>query len=212
MMQITRRHIITYLNEKGPATVDELAEAVGLTPMAVRHHLNILQVDNLITASVIRKHNGPGRPSQVYQLTEAADPLFPTDYHGLTDYLLSELTTRLGAEGVVNIFESIAARLVHEVPPPKPQQTLENRLDEVVGFLNQKGFVSEWEVRNDSYLIHTYSCPYRQVAKKYSEVCILDKQIISTMLNTAPARTACLTSADGHCTYQISKPIELFME
>jgi hypothetical protein len=41
-------------------------------------------------------------------------------------------------------------------------------------------------------MIHAYSCPYRQVAKDHAEVCLLDKQIISSMLATTPTRIACL--------------------
>ena len=211
-MQATRQQIIEFLKEKGQATVEELAATVNLTPMAVRHHLNVLQAESLITSLAIRRQSGPGRPSQVYQLTKAADELFPEDYYGLTDYLLAELIQKLGQEGVGQIFDSIACRLASEAPPPKEGQTFEERLDEVIAFLSVKGFVADWEVGQNSYMIHAYSCPYRQVAKDHAEVCLLDKQIISSMLATTPTRIACLTTADDHCTYRISKPIELILD
>jgi predicted ArsR family transcriptional regulator len=210
-MQATRQQIIEFLKEKGQATVEELAATVHLTPMAVRHHLNVLQAENLITASSIRRQTGPGRPSQVYQLTEVADELFPQDYYGLTDYLLAELDRQLGKEGLTQIFSNIAQRLAREAPPPKPYQTFEERLDEVVTFLMEKGFVVDWEAKENSYMIHAYSCPYRQIVKDHGEICLLDKQIIGTMLNTVPTRIACLTTDDTHCTYQISRPIELIL-
>lgn len=211
-MQATRQQIIEFLKEKGQATVEELAAAVGLTPMAVRHHLNVLQAENLILSSTIRRQSGPGRPSQVYQLTQAADELFPVDYYGLTDYLLAELTHQLGQAGLRQIFSNIAQRLASEAPPPRENQTFEERLDEVITFLSAKGFVVDWESRENNYMIHAYSCPYRQVAKNHAEVCLLDKQIISSMLATTPARVACLTTDDDHCTYRISKPIELILD
>jgi predicted ArsR family transcriptional regulator len=210
-MQLTRQQIIEFLKEKGQATVEELAAAVHLTPMAVRHHLNVLQAENLITASAMRRASGPGRPSQVYQLTAAADDLFPVDYYALTDYLLVELNQQLGQQGVTKIFSNIAHRLASEAPPPKPNQNFEERLDEVMIFLSGKGFVVDWEARSDSYLIHAYSCPYRQIARHHAEVCLLDRQIISSMLNTTPTRIACLANNDGHCTYRLSKPIELVL-
>jgi predicted ArsR family transcriptional regulator len=204
-MQATRQQIINMLNEQGKATVDELALTIGLTPMAVRHHLNVLQSDNLVTSMSVRRHDGPGRPSQIYKLTEAADTLFPSDYQGLTGYLLNELIIRFGQEEINNLFKSIGNRLANETPPVQPGQTIEDRLNGVIHFLNKKGFVAELETTNENYLVHTYSCPYRKIAKEYSVVCLLDKQIISTMLNTTPTRTACLISTEGHCTYQISR-------
>jgi len=211
-MQATRQQIIEFLKEKGQATVEELAATVNLTPMAVRHHLNVLQAENLITSSAIRRQNGPGRPSQIYQLTAAADGLFPVDYYGLTNYLLVELTHLLGQDGVTQIFSNIAHRLASQAPPPRENQTFEERLDEVIAFLAEKGFVVDWEAKDNNYMIHAYSCPYRQVAKDHAEVCLLDKQIISSMLNTTPTRIACLTTDDDYCTYRISKPIELILD
>lgn len=208
----TRQKIIEYLKEKDQATVDELADVVSLTPMAVRYHLNVLQKDNLITAPAVRRPKGRGRPQQVYTLTEAADDLFPVDYFGLTDYLLDELSMQLGAEGIRQIFCRIADRLAGEAPPAKDNQTIAQRLDEVVAFLKGKGFVVEWESEGDQYFIHAHSCPYRQIAKDHEEVCLLDKRIISSMLNTEPVRTSCLSSGNNHCTYQISEPIELIVE
>lgn len=143
----TRQRIIDYLKEKGEATVDELAGRVGLTPMAVRYHLNVLQGDNLITAPAVQQPKGRGRPRQVYRLTEAADDLFPVDYCGLTGYLLDELTVRLGCEGIQDLLSSIALRLAKEAPPVKRNQTIEERLDEVIVFLEQKGFVVDWEAQ-----------------------------------------------------------------
>ncbi len=210
-MQATRQQIIEFLKERGQATVEELATTVNLTPMAVRHHLNVLQADNLITTSTIRRQSGPGRPSQVYQLTQAADELFPVDYYGLTGYLLAELDCQLGRDGLVRIFSNIAQRLASEAPLPKPNQTFADRLDEVMAFLTEKGFVVDWEVKENTYMIHAYSCPYRQIARDHGEVCLLDRQIISTMLNTVPTRIACLADDDSHCTYQISQPIELIL-
>ena len=38
-MQVTRQRIVDHLRKHNQATVDELTQAVGLTHMAVRHHL-----------------------------------------------------------------------------------------------------------------------------------------------------------------------------
>ncbi len=210
-MHDTRQHIIEYLKEKKQATVDELADIVGLTSMAVRYHLNVLQRDNLIASPTVRRATGRGRPQQIYALTEAADDLFPVDYYGLTDYLLDELDLQIGKQGVNKLFNKIANRLAHEAPPAQENQTIEERLDEVILFLKEKGFVVDWKAQENSYVFHVHSCPYRQVAKEHECVCTLDEQIIGSMLNTSPNRVACLTSGDTYCTYRISKPVELII-
>lgn len=208
----TRQKIIEHLKEKEYATVEELAGVVGLTPMAVRYHLNVLQSENLIHAADVRRPSaGRGRPQQIYQLTDAADELFPVDYFGLTGYLLDELTTRLGKKGIQELFTHIADRLAHEAPPPRKNQTTAERLNELVAFLSSKGFVVDWEAADGGFLINAYSCPYRQLARDHEYVCLLDNRVISAMLNTTPHRVACLSTGDGHCTYKISAPVELMV-
>ena len=145
-------------------------------------------------------------------MTEAADELFPEDYRGLTDYLLDEVSQKLGKDGLGELLNNIAGRLAGEAPPLHKNQSFEERLDEVVTFLGEKGFAVCWEANDNGYMIHTHSCPYRRVAKDHSEICLLDKHVIGTMLNTTPSRIACLTSGDDRCTYQVRAPIELVMD
>jgi len=216
-MHPTRQRIIEFLKEKEEATVEELATEVDMTPMAVRYHLNVLQADNLITAPTVRHQTGPGRPQQVYHLTEAADELFPEDYYSLTNYLLDALNTQLGKKEVAEIFSDIARRLAAEAPAPQKGQTFEDRLDDVVVFLTKKGFVVDWELDGDEYKINAHSCPYRQVVKDHRMICSLDQYVISTMLEAAPVRVTCFAHGDEHCTYEVAQqtapqPIELMLE
>jgi len=76
-MQVTRQKIIDMLRAHGQATVDELATEVSLTPMAVRHHLNVLQADGLVLILRTKQRHRPGRPIQVYGLTNKARKLCP---------------------------------------------------------------------------------------------------------------------------------------
>ncbi len=204
-MQATRQRIITILKEKGQATVDELANRVGLTPMAVRHHLNMLQADNLIDSVELRRRHRPGRPTYLYKLSETADMLFPSDDYKLTNYLIDEVTARLGKEEISQIFNEIADRLANEAPSIKEHQHMEEQLTALVNFLHQKGFIVQWESTGGDYLIHVYSCPYRRVAKEHPVVCVIDTHIINKMLNVTPTLVSSLVSSDNHCTYLICK-------
>jgi predicted ArsR family transcriptional regulator len=210
-MQPTRQKILELLKERGQATVGELAAAVGLTQMAVRHHLNVLHGENLVVASSVRHRKQPGRPRHLYTLTEAANELFPEDYYHLADYLLDEAKATLGAAGLDELLHRIADRMAAEAPPPKPKQLPEERLDQLVRFLGDKGFTARWGRDGDDYVVRVLSCPYRQVAHVHREVCQLDMQIIKEMLKVEPVQATCMASSDEQCTYFIGQPIELVM-
>ncbi len=211
-MQPTRQKIVELLKERGRATVEELADAVGLTQMAVRHHLNVLQAENLVAASSVRRKSHPGRPQQLYVLTEAANELFPEEYYHLADYLLDEVKASLGKAGLDELLRRIASRMAAEAPPMRSGQRLEEHLDRAVQFLGQKGFTARWEVAGDKTIfIRMLTCPYRQVAREHNEVCHLDMQIIKEMLNVDPVQLTCMANGDEYCTYRISQSVELVM-
>ena len=201
-MQATRQKIIELLKERGQATVEELSDAVGLTQMAVRHHLNVLQGEKLVAAPTVRRRKRPGRPQQLYALTEAADELFPENYCSLTSYLLEEIKQSLGAPGLDALFRRVGDRLAAEVPSPRQGQSPEERLNQLVQLLGEKGFVARWGVEGGQYVVHLLSCPYRQIARQHQEVCSLDRQIIERVLNVSPVKVACLAKGDERCTYQ----------
>ena len=200
-MQVTRQRIVDYLRKHNQATVEDLTRVVGLTHMAVRHHLNVLQGEGLVEISTTRRVKKPGRPVQVYVLTNRAEKLYPQDYFQLSDLLLAEMANRIGPEGVAQVFNSIAEHLLKLAPPPRAGQSFEARLDEVVHFLRQKGFAAKWTVENGQYAIHHVACPYRQLAARHREVCLLDEIVIGSMLQVTPRRTCCIAANDAQCTY-----------
>ena len=72
-MQSTRQEILAILKEERQATVEDLAERLELTPMTIRHPLNVLQAQALVAAPKVRRSKKVGRPRLVYTLPEAAD-------------------------------------------------------------------------------------------------------------------------------------------
>ena len=74
-----RKQLLRYLlRNKAGASVDELAEAVGVTRTAVRQHLASLMRDRLVAAGAVRASGG--RPQQLFVLTEEGKEAFPRHY------------------------------------------------------------------------------------------------------------------------------------
>jgi len=206
-MQITRQRIVDHLRNHNQATVEELAQAVGLTHMAIRHHLNVLQRDGLLEIAKTRRAKKPGRPVQVYVLTNRAERLYPQDYFQLSELLLEEMISQIGPNGVAQVFNNIAERLLEIAPQPKEGQSFEERLDEVVYFLQQKGFAAQWGVEEGRYVIYHLACPYRRLAAQHHEICLLDEVLISSMLEAKLDRVSCIAHDDRKCAYCLDVPV-----
>ena len=205
-MQTTRKQILEVLNEQRTATVQEIVIELqkrrgdNLTAVTVRHHLNLLQQQNYITTTGCRHHSKPGRPQHVYCLTEQARQYMPANYAVLADNLLRNVQHNVPQSTFNVILEGVADEMADcaAIPDDLPMQ---QRLEAVVDFLNQHGYTARYEATNDGYILHTYNCPYHQVATKGHSLCQMDLRLITSLLGRVPRRISLITDGDASCGY-----------
>jgi DeoR family suf operon transcriptional repressor len=200
-MKSTRERILQTLLVHPRSTINELAEAVGINAISVRHHLTSLQADGLVAAE--EERHGVGRPRLVYLLTERGLEHFPTNYLRLTTRLLDQLKETLPGPVVTNLFSKMAVDLAANYTQQAGTLNMEERLDLVKHLLAQEGFTVEWEKSGNQYQIHEITCPYYHVGQSHPEVCTVDQTIISTVLAIPAEKINCVLRGDAHCTYVI---------
>ncbi len=200
--QTTRQRVLKTLLLRHQCTVNELAEAVDINPISVRHHLNKLEAEGLVTS--FEERHGVGRPRRLYHLTESGRELFPTRYLRLTTRLLSQLKDQLPPAMVNQLFAQMARDIAADYEESLKDLPLEERLDLIKRLLSQEGFSVEWEKQGSDYLIREINCPYLQVSQAHPEVCAIDQTLISTLLSLPAEKVRCVLNGDTHCTYIVS--------
>jgi len=209
-MQQTRQHILEILRERGEATVDELVKALHtriqhhITGVTVRHHLDVLRSEELVTEPKVRRSGAPGRPQYVYALTEKARMQLPNNYHHLLQHLFQQLKARLEASQVNVLLEDVADRMVTESNLPELDAIpITARLDHVVSYLNAHGYQASWESAPEGYILRTRNCPYHHLSAEHSELCAMDMRLISGLLGVVPRNIGRIAEADESCAYLI---------
>lgn len=205
-MQGTRQAILNILKENGQATVDQLSDYLNLTPVTIRHHLDILRSEGLVQAPKVKRRQTPGRPQHIYSLTEQASSFFPKNYVDFANLTLLELRDRVGAEEVDSIARGVARRMAADAPRPMVGEVFSERLRRVVEFLNKKGYVARWESNGQGYLVHMANCPYQGLTQHHAAPCIMDMALITELLGTEPERIAWASAGDDACAYMIHEP------
>ncbi|MBI5945199.1 MAG: winged helix-turn-helix transcriptional regulator [Chloroflexi bacterium] len=205
-MKSTRDRILQTLLHKPRSTINVLAEAVGINPISVRHHLTNLQMEGLVEGQ--EERHGVGRPRLVYVLTNEGMERFPTRYMQLTTRLLSQMKETMSGPVVANLFNQIAEDLASHYSSDLQGLSMEERLDLVQEMLAQEGFTVEWEKKGGQYEIREISCPYYQIGVAHPEVCTVDQTLISKMLALPANKVQCILSGGAHCTYVVS-PVEV---
>ncbi|HEU0041244.1 MAG TPA: helix-turn-helix domain-containing protein, partial [Jiangellaceae bacterium] len=98
----TRRRVARSILENGPSTAAALGKRLGLTPAAVRRHLDALLADGVIEGREERIYGrrGRGRPAKVFTLTPAGRDEFEQAYDDLAVGALRFLADTGGEEMV----------------------------------------------------------------------------------------------------------------
>jgi DeoR family suf operon transcriptional repressor len=197
----TRRIILRTLRSKGKCDIKELAEAAGVSPVSVRHHISNLQADQLIEAAEVRQ--GVGRPHYVYSLTDLGMESFPKRYVRLTNRLLEEMKDTLPEEKIRELLKGIAASMAQEYAGQLEGQPLPERIRRLRDFLTEEGFETEIHDKGDHWILRELACPYVRLSMRHPEICNVDRDFIATALSLPVERVNCLASGDSFCTFEV---------
>ena len=94
----TRERVRSLLLALGPSTAATLGERLGLSPAAVRKHLDALLADGTVStrSQHVRGSRGRGRPARLYALTDAGHAGGPAAYDDLAAGALRFLAEAAG--------------------------------------------------------------------------------------------------------------------
>jgi len=193
----TRGQIITLLR-RSSRTVDELAQALELTHTAVRAHLAALERDGLVNQRSERR--GSGKPSSVYDLTPAAEYLFPKSYGQLLDQLLDVLGEHLPPDEVETLLRETGRRIAVEwkILPGD----LHVRLEAAIEVLNDLGGLMEQETEGETLCIRGYRCPFVAVVREHPEICNLAETLLSDLVGV-PVQEHCERTGSVPCRFVV---------
>ncbi len=200
-MHDTRFAVLEAIRTQREATVASLADALGLTPISIRHHLNSLQGEGLVRVEVERK--SVGRPRHIYTLTEDAQRYFPNKYHVLIERLLDQLKATLSPEQIEAIIDSMAVNVAAQYGPLQEGGTLEQRLERLVNVLGAEGFMAAVQRIDNQTVLAELNCPYVYVGQRHPEVCRIDHAIIRSILGVDVQQTSCVLNGDHACTFSV---------
>lgn len=195
----TREKIINNLLQFPNSTVSDLAKAVNINGISVRHHLTHLIAEDLVCTEEIR--HGVGRPWLVYRLTEAGMEQFPSKYLRLIKLLLQQIKSTLSEHEFNEIIRSAALSVTSDYHASLQNLTLVERLDFIKEVLFKEGFFIDWEEKDKNYIIHNYNCPYYHLVFSNPEICTFDKTIISNLLEQSVELIESKANGNQHCKY-----------
>jgi predicted ArsR family transcriptional regulator len=203
-----RRAVLYAVRRCGDATVEEVAEQLGITVSGARQHLSSLAEHGLV-ASVEVHPDQPrrGRPRLTYHVTELGDLLFPKAYGALTNELLGYLA-ETGDAAVDRLFQR---RRDHRVALATARldrhRSLAGKVAELTAILDEDGYLASFErLSRDHFLVVEHNCAIAAVASRYRQACTSELDFIRTVLPEAEiTRVNHIANGDRRCAYEVRR-------
>lgn len=198
----TKRRIVELLRRR-TRTVEDLAQALGITDNAVRAQITGLERDGLVRQAGVRR--GFRKPSYAYTLGPSAESVFPKPYALALGTILSTAAEEWGPGAVETLLRASGERLGRQASAGAGTADRGAAVHQAAAAINQLGGLAEVEDANGSYVIHGYDCLFRSMLPDHPEICQLAQSLIATATG-APVAECCDRRATPQCRFEIRKP------
>src|SRR5271165_5673465 len=140
----TRGQVARLILELGPSTAATLGGRLGLTPAAIRRHLDNLLAEGLIETRTARTYGnrGRGRPAKVFVITDAGRSAFEHAYDDLAAGALRFLAETAGPGAVTRFARRQLADLERRYAPAVGQGELAARVQALAEALSADGYAA----------------------------------------------------------------------
>lgn len=198
----TRDRVARTILENGPSTAAVLAGGLGLTPAAVRRHLDALLSAGLIEERVPRSGvtRGRGRPARLFVLTATGRDTFDQAYDDLAASALDFVAEQGGREAVGAFARRRVAELEARYRPVVEQAAAGSRTQALAAALSADGYAASTDQQTDGDQLCQHHCPVAHVAEKFPELCEAETEVFARLLGTHVQRLATIAHGDGVCT------------
>lgn len=204
----TRERVATSILEHGPSTAADLARRLGLTPAAVRRHLEQLLADGVVAQRQPRSTagRGRGRPAKVFVITDAGRDTFAHSYDDLAADALRFLAETAGDGAVAEFAARRLRSLTEKYRPLVEAAPVADRPRVLAEALSADGFAASAGTTPAGAQLCQHHCPVAHVAAEFPQLCEAETAMFADLLGSHVQRLATIAHGDGVCTTHLPHP------
>ena len=204
-----RTELLFRLRQDGPSSPEQLAARIGASRTGVLQQLRALEASGFVARQTVR--HGVGRPRHVYDVTDDAQHLFPSNYDGLATGLLAAISAVGGDDLVDEVFEArrqlvedrVRRRMAERLPPDAP---LADRVRELAVIQDELGYLCDAITAGDGTMrIREHNCAIHRVASDNPAACRAELELFRTVLGADVVRETHIAAGDRCCSYRIQE-------
>lgn len=207
----TRDRVLTAVLEQGPVSAAQLGALLGLTPAAVRRHLDTLTREGLIEVKLVSNaKSGAGRPARRYVVSRRGQTEIGDDYLEIATLALGEIASARGNIGVVEFAERRFAKMEAKYQPVVDAAGTDvgDRSKALAAALNKDRFVATSNSLNPGTAMAAEQlcqghCPIQELASSFPEFCDAETQVFARLIGVDVRRLSTMASGGHVCTTHV---------
>jgi predicted ArsR family transcriptional regulator len=209
----TRGQVARLILELGPSTAATLGGRLGLTPAAIRRHLENLISEGMIEVRTARTYGnrGRGRPAKLFVITDAGRSAFEHAYDDLATSALRFIAQTSGPQAVAEFARQQVAELERRYAPiVAASEDLTSRVQALAEALSADGYAASAGpapavgAAPGGEQICQHHCPVAHVAAEFPQLCEAETEAFGRLLGTPVQRLATIAHGDGICTTHVT--------
>jgi predicted ArsR family transcriptional regulator len=209
----TRGQVARLILELGPSTAATLGGRLGLTPAAIRRHLDNLIAEGMVETRTARTYGnrGRGRPAKLFVITDAGRSAFEHAYDDLATNALRFIADKLGPGAVTEFARKQVSELERRYAPVVASGDLRMRVDALAAALSGDGYAASAGPAPaigaggaSGEQVCQHHCPVAHVAAEFPQLCEAETEAFARLLDTPVQRLATIAHGDGICTTHVT--------
>ena len=210
----TRARVARLILELGPSTASVIGGRLGLTPAAIRRHLDTLLAQGLIETRTARTYasRGRGRPARLFAITDAGRSAFEHTYDDLASSALRFLAAEAGPAAVEKFARHQVSELERRYGAVLASAAPGDRVRALADALSADGYAASAFAAPgpaagplaDGEQLCQHHCPVAHVAAEFPQLCEAETEAFSRLLGRPVQRLATIAHGDGICTTHVT--------
>jgi DeoR family transcriptional regulator, suf operon transcriptional repressor len=214
----TKQDILEYLLKHSQATAFDLADALDVSPQAIRRHIKDLEAEQLISL-VSSVQGGMGRPQHIYQLTRQGKERLNIkvsehlgdSYGKFAVSLLDTLAETVGRDEVSSILRKQWERKAQDYRERLGDAPLVERVATLVELRKAEGYMAECHpvpsgqlLDDTKFILTEHNCAISNVAESFPSVCGHELEMFAAVLpDCTVERTHWIINGEHRCGYLV---------
>ena len=206
-----KKKILYYLKVMQQAGLEELANVMKISRMAVHKHLVLLQKRGLVEGIENRGH--VGRPRMMYQLTSQSKTVFPKSYSVIATHALDFIERNMGKEGIEKVLRERQTELFDQYYKRLKDLDFDQQVRELARIRDEEGYIAESKKESKrsgggKHVLLEYNCPIIHIAEKHWEACSTETELFEKLLGANIETTHRAAKGDSICKFVIKEKRE----